>query len=81
MINKITVVEEQSADGEMYGLEITVNDKVFRYKDISSNKNEIEQLKTRLSNENISEKHVNDIIKDFIIGKAYDRLILNGINY
>ena len=80
MIEKITIVKEQSGTVVNYGLEIHCNNKILNYKNITSEITEIEQLKLQLLRDEISESHINDVIRDFIMGKACDRLILNGIS-
>lgn len=72
------IIEEQIDNIIKYGVVIERNDCEFRFSNISENKRNVENLLSGLS-EDISPTHYGDIIRDFIIGEAYEKLSENNI--
>ena len=72
------IIEEQVDNIKKYGVVIKRNDCEFRFSNISENKTNVENLLSGLS-EDISPTHYGDIIRDFIVGEAYEKLSENNI--
>lgn len=77
-MQKAEIIEEQINDTTLFGIIIETEDRKFRFPYISESKDEVIALLNRLKKD-ISPMHYNDIIEDYIIGKAYDRLKDNGL--
>ncbi len=78
MQNEASIIEEQINGVILYGILIENEDRKFRFPNISEDREEVVSLLKRISND-VSPEHYNDIIRDHIIGKAYDKLISNGL--
>ncbi|MBR3767886.1 MAG: hypothetical protein IKL10_06570 [Clostridia bacterium] len=75
----IEVIEESVKGSTIFSIRITTTEKEFNYYGITENKEDAEALSEQIKAGNISPVHFNDVIHDFIIGKAYDKLIMNKI--
>lgn len=79
MTEVLTITEKENNILVSYGLEIKIDDEFFNFSDLTNDKTEIEKLKARIETGKISKEHIKDIIKDFIMGSAYDKLITNDL--
>ncbi len=77
MLNKF-LIEEQTDNKSIFGIAVENESCELRFPYISENKENVETLLSSIPDD-ISEEHIKDIIKDFILGKAYDKLIKNDL--
>lgn len=77
MINEIKVLQSGPENENGYDLLIKTENSDFLYKNISENKNLLEKLRMRMLKDDIATVHLNDIIRDFIIENAINRLSEN----
>ncbi len=77
MLNK-SIIEEQINNKTVYGVEIENESCKLRFPYISENKSNVKDLLSSIPDD-ISSEHIKDIIKDFIMGNAYDKLIKNNL--
>ena len=75
----VAVIKQTDSDNVSYGLKITEENIETIYSNLSDNKENVEQLCQNLQNSDISVVHINDIIRDFIVEEAYDRLLENSL--
>ena len=75
----VAVIEHTHSDNVSYGLKITEENTETVYQNLSDSKANVEQLCQNLQNSDISAVHINDIIRDFIVEEAYDRLLENSL--
>ena len=70
-----------TTEGEtMYGVSVTDADATIRnYPFISSRKSEAERLLDRIQGADLSPLHVEDVVADYLLEIAYDRMKDNGI--
>ncbi len=80
MLSKVEMTKEINEENISYGLNININDNIYKYRNLCNKLTDIEQLILQLDNKDISEAHIDDIIRDFIVGNAYDRIIINNNN-
>lgn len=63
-----------------YGLKIKVSPvDSFLYGFVSQNIEDVRELKAKLLPDDLSEVHFDDIVRDFILGKAYELIEINGL--
>ncbi len=79
MTEVLSITEKENNVLVSYGLEIKIDDELFNFSDLTNDKEEIEKLKSRIETGKISKEHIKDIIKDFIMGSALDKLITNNL--
>ncbi len=77
MINK-TIIKEQINNRTIYGAVIENESCELRFPYISESEESVENLLLSIPDD-ISTEHIKDIIKDYIMGKAYDKLIMNDL--
>lgn len=73
-----SIIEEQINNKIIYGIVIENESCKLRFPYISENKDNVTDLLSSIPDD-ISADHIKDIIKDFIMGKAYDKLIMNNL--
>lgn len=79
MILKTQIISESIKNVTVYGIVVTTDNETIHFNGLTERQNEIEALQTRINNSDMTKEHLNDVIKDFIIGNAYERLILNNL--
>ena len=79
MKRKIWVTESEKDGKISYGVTITEETKTKHFYNLSENPERVESLCHNLQNTDISEAHIEDIIRDFIVEEACDRLIENSL--
>ena len=72
------IIEEQNDNKSIFGVTLENESCELRFPYISENRETVETLLSSIPDD-ISEAHIKDIIKDFIMGKAYDKLIKNDL--
>lgn len=77
MLSK-TLIEEQINNRRIFGIVIENESCNLRFPYISEDEAVVRDLLCAIPDD-VSVDHIRDIIKDFIIGKAYDSLILNDL--
>ena len=79
-MQSVKVTENVDNGISTYGVEIIANNgSKYEYPELSTNRDSVRQLANNLMNDDIANNHIADIIRDFIIGESYDKLILNKI--
>ena len=78
-MRKTYVTKTKTNNKVCYGIDISENETVTSFPDISDDKEEVEQLAVKLSDADIAFVHIQDIIKDFIAERACDKLIANSL--
>ncbi len=69
------IIETKKNNRMLYGLQISdTSGKTYSYKNIAENKEDAEELVSRMSAEYISPVHFTDIISDFIMEKAIEKI-------
>ena len=67
-------------DLNMYGLSIPgTPDTNYIYPAVSARKKDVLRLMDRFTDQDISQIHYDDIVRDFILETAYDLIKINGI--
>ena len=79
MIIKAEIISESIKDVKAYGILVTIDNETLCFNGLTERQNEIDSLQSRINNSDMTKEHLNDVIKDFIIGNAYERLILNNL--
>lgn len=77
MITK-TIIKEQIDNKNYYGLVIENESCELRFPYISENEQVVAELLSSIPDD-VSTDHIKDIIRDHIMGKAYDKLIMNDL--
>lgn len=78
-MRKVTITERIKDNKIIYGLNISGNETAISFPEITDNKEQAEQLCQKLSDEDISFVHIQDIVKDFIAEGVCDKLIANSL--
>ena len=73
---------ENKRDGHVvFGLLIRGADgREYEYPDISSDRGETERLQRRLASADIAPMHYDDIVRDYIMELAFERMERNGLD-
>ena len=79
MKRSVAVIKTMHSDNASYGLKITEENIETVYSNLSDSEDKIKKLCLNLQNSDISIVHINDIIRDFIVEEAYDRLFENSL--
>ena len=76
-----TLLTTEHADGFIYGVTIK-SDKgqTYTYPEIADRRSDAERLLRRLEQGDISPVHYDDVVYDFILELAYERLERNGLS-
>ena len=68
-------------DCTVYGVRVSdAQGTILSYPDISASRGETERLLRRLSVGDVSPLHYDDVVRDYIIELAYERLQRNGLS-
>ena len=68
-------------DCTVYGVSVSnTQGMLLTYPDISASRGETERLLRRLRDGDVSLLHYDDIVRDYILALAYERLQRNGLN-
>lgn len=79
MCQKCELTEELLDGSRIYGIAITCKEKIYEYRYISYSKQETAKLISQIAGEDIAPVHYGDIVKDYIVKIAYDKISANGI--
>ncbi|MBQ9945857.1 MAG: hypothetical protein IJO68_04965 [Clostridia bacterium] len=79
MITKAEITEKHIDTTVLYGLLIATENQTLRFEGLTAIRSEVEELSSRLLNTDITTEHLKDIIRDFIVEKAYDTITANSI--
>ena len=75
-----TLLQTELADGTVYGIRIkTDRGQTFTSPDISEHCSDAERLLRRLDQGDVSPVHYDDVVRDYIMELAYERLDRNGL--
>lgn len=80
MIIKTEIVQENNNYENSYGLIVETSENTLHFTGLTESKIAIQNLCKRIEGEDITNEHLKDIIKDFILGNAYDRLTANELH-
>ncbi len=79
-MRNVIVTENVDNGTATYGIEILAdNGSKYAYSGLSTNNDSVRHLAENLMADDIADAHIEDIVRDFIIGESYDKLIVNNM--
>lgn len=78
-MSALVITENVINSVNTYGIKISFGEKTFIFPSISEYKNDVIVLMGRLQDTDIAAVHINDIVRDYIMELAYNRLKQNNI--
>lgn len=76
-MNQFQILESSASGDKTFGLKITsTNGDVFTFENISHNRSDVERLNAQMSGADISSVHFRDIVCDFIVLLAAEKIAL-----
>ena len=79
MISEISVIRKNLSGENLFGVNISADNRTFIFSNISHSETTVNKLVKRLAGSDISSLHVADIIKDFIVENTIERLRENNL--
>ncbi|MBQ6065687.1 MAG: hypothetical protein IJK89_02610 [Clostridia bacterium] len=75
-----TLVQTEQADGITFGIRIATDQgQIFTYPEIAERRADTERLVRRLKLSDVSPLHYDDVVRDYILALAFERLRRNGL--